>query len=556
MAPAASDGDAEIWVPVTINLPLGFAKSWTPDSCIPSNLLCGPFAIIFLAQTANTVLVPVLPFLVKDVGASAAAYGALQSALWISQTVLAPLLGMASDRFGRRQVILLSLLFSAAGNMILALSSSVAAMFAARIISGLGFQISLFRAYFADVAPTGKRSAKFGLIGVVQGFSLFGGPAVGGFISQVWGRREAVWLSVALFLIAVFVCACWRPDGSLILPRKNMEDTVTATMSQEQTARYEETHKTVAGVKLVKLNLNSRPEGSLSYPTSPRGIEGLGSPSSLREPACCDNRLWRFCTLSWKLAMWVAQYDLYPLLTLNFFFRFAFAAYKSVFAFFCASAFGYEAREVGLLLSGMGIGGMFVQGGLVRIVVSRLGEGRTLLLAMLSTSAGFVLLSTARGLAVLVPALALIAIGYGLTVPCLSALFAAVPVEQGVMQGFAGAIDRFGQAFGPIMGGMLLEVLGEAELMAITGCALATVSSICLLFIGQGLASWLGQLCERSDGYEHVASADVDEAQDDGDAEILPLLQGELNGAAKDELSAPQNNEQARAINLNLNGQQ
>ena len=49
MAPAASDGDAEIWVPVTINLPLGLAKSWTPDSCVPSNLLCGPFAVIFFA---------------------------------------------------------------------------------------------------------------------------------------------------------------------------------------------------------------------------------------------------------------------------------------------------------------------------------------------------------------------------------------------------------------------------------------------------------------------------------------------------------------------------
>lgn len=147
--------DDEIWVPVTINLPLGFAKSWTPDSCLPSNLLCGPFAIIFLAQTANTVLVPVLPFLVKDVGATAMAYGALQSVLWSSQTVLAPLLGWASDKFGRKQVILLSLLFSALGNIILALSTSVMTMFIARVVSGLGFQISLFRAYFADVAPKG-----------------------------------------------------------------------------------------------------------------------------------------------------------------------------------------------------------------------------------------------------------------------------------------------------------------------------------------------------------------------------------------------------------------
>ena len=66
------EGD-EVWVPVTINLPLGFAKSFNPTSCTPMALLVGPFSIIMLAQTANTVLVPVLPFLVKDVGATAVA---------------------------------------------------------------------------------------------------------------------------------------------------------------------------------------------------------------------------------------------------------------------------------------------------------------------------------------------------------------------------------------------------------------------------------------------------------------------------------------------------
>jgi len=86
----------------------------------------------------------------------------------------------------------------------------------------------------------------------------------------------------------------------------------------------------------------------------------------------------------------------------------------------------------------------------------------------------------------LVPALTLVAIGYGLAVPCLSALFAQVPVEQGIMQGIAGAIDRFGQAFGPVVGGSLLAMLGEAALMRFTGIGLAVISTICLSFIGEG----------------------------------------------------------------------
>ena len=53
--------DDAVWVPVTINLPLGLTKAFTPDNCAPISLLVGPFSVIMLAQTANTVLVPVLP---------------------------------------------------------------------------------------------------------------------------------------------------------------------------------------------------------------------------------------------------------------------------------------------------------------------------------------------------------------------------------------------------------------------------------------------------------------------------------------------------------------
>ena len=138
--PRRDDDDDAIWVPVTINLPLGFTKSFSPENCAPLSLLCGPFTIILLAQTANTVLVPVLPFLVKDVGSDAVTYGLLQSTLWTSQTMLAPVLGYLSDKLGRRPVIFLSLLFSAAGNALLAVSESITLMIVARVISGLGFQ--------------------------------------------------------------------------------------------------------------------------------------------------------------------------------------------------------------------------------------------------------------------------------------------------------------------------------------------------------------------------------------------------------------------------------
>ncbi|KAL3895611.1 MAG: hypothetical protein SGPRY_013470, partial [Prymnesium sp.] len=94
------------------------------------------------------------------------------------------------------------------------------------------------------------------------------------------------------------------------------------------------------------------------------------------------------------------------------------------------ASMGYGTAEVGYLLSGMGLAGMGVQGVLVRLVVSSCGEERTLAISMTAIALGFLVLSVAHSLQVLIPALALIAIGYGLAVPCLSTLFSLVPVEQ------------------------------------------------------------------------------------------------------------------------------
>ena len=152
------------------------------------------------------------------------------------------------------------------------------------------------------------------------------------------------------------------------------------------------------------------------------------------------------------------------------------------------------------------------------------------MVAMVCTAGGFILLSFVKSLPVLVGALTLIAVGYGLTVPCLSTLFSHVPVEQGIMQGLAGAIDRFGQAFGPVVGGSLLHLLGEAALMFWTGVALAGISFVCLAFIGDGCYSWLRELCcYPQAGYSKVSAleaieeeADEEEYETDGEPSPAP----------------------------------
>ena len=367
------DDDDALWVPVTLHLPLGMAKSFSPENCAPLELLFGPFSIILLAQTANTVLVPVLPFLVKDVGATAIAYGVLQSTLWTSQTLLAPVLGWMSDRLGRRPVILISLLFSAAGNALLAISTTVHMMMVARMVSGLGFQIALFRAYFADTAEKKERTGRFGLIGVLTNLALFAGPFIGGLVSRLAGRRIAAFLSAALCLLAAAIAFVWRPDEKRV-DAARMQRSESYTLKGDELAEYQASHKTVDGVKLIKIDLSEAKQQPEAFPVEQQPPRERW----MDEALLCPGIPIRCPTLrkTFKFMRWLAQYDLYPLLSLNFFFRFAFAAYKSVFAFFCMGVMHYGSDQVGYLLSAMGLGGMLVQGVLVRIVVGRVSRSR------------------------------------------------------------------------------------------------------------------------------------------------------------------------------------
>ena len=89
--------------------------------------------------------------------------------LWAVLTICA-----ASDRVGRRRVIALSLVLSAAGHAGLALSQSYTHIVCSRAVTACGFQISLFRAYFATAVGSRRaRTGSFGLIGVIQANHLY-----------------------------------------------------------------------------------------------------------------------------------------------------------------------------------------------------------------------------------------------------------------------------------------------------------------------------------------------------------------------------------------------
>ncbi len=168
-------------------------------------------AIIFILVTvtldilAMGLIIPVLPKLILDFLGGRMTDAATWSARFavvfaLMQFVFSPLLGVLSDRFGRRPVILLSNLGLGLDYVVMALAPTIGWLFLGRIISGITTSsIPTAMAYIADVTPKEKRAGAFGMIGVAFGVGFTFGPAIGGLVGDI-NPRLAFWVAAGLSL--------------------------------------------------------------------------------------------------------------------------------------------------------------------------------------------------------------------------------------------------------------------------------------------------------------------------------------------------------------------
>lgn len=133
----------------------------------------------------------------------ASTYGALLLSVFaITQFLFSPVIGNLSDKYGRRPVLLLSLLGFGVDYIILALAPAYGWLFAGRVIAGItGASFTTAAAYIADVSTDETSRAKnFGLIGAAFGLGFVLGPALGGLLAN-WGIRAPFYAAAALCLV-------------------------------------------------------------------------------------------------------------------------------------------------------------------------------------------------------------------------------------------------------------------------------------------------------------------------------------------------------------------
>ncbi len=181
-----------------------------------------PLIVILAAVTLDAVgiglIFPILPALLRDVtheGNVATTLG-IMLALYSAMTFLfSPLLGVLSDRFGRRPVLLVSLAGAALDYVIMAFAPELWMLIVGRAIAGItSANMAVATAYITDITPEADRARRFGYFHAMFGIGFIVGPVLGGLLGDWWVRAPfllAALLNAMNFCLALFVLPESRP---------------------------------------------------------------------------------------------------------------------------------------------------------------------------------------------------------------------------------------------------------------------------------------------------------------------------------------------------------
>lgn len=339
--------------------------------------------------TGFGIIIPVLPDLIQELTGKnlsiAAEYGGfLLVSYSAAQFLFSPIIGGLSDRFGRRPILLASLLGLGIDYIFLSFAPTITWLFIGRIIAGItGASYTTAMAYIADVSTAEKKAQNFGLVGMAFGVGFIVGPLIGGFVSDL-GVRAPFMVSAGLALINCVY-------GYFILPESLKPE-----------------HRRPFSFK------RSNPLGAFKnmakYPTI------IGLMLSL-------------------LLLYIASHSV-----------------QSNWGYYVIEKFSWDAKMIGISLGVVGVAIAVVQGGLIRIVIPKIGNKNAIIYGLVLYIIGFICFAFApNGLMMMLFILPYCLAGVG--GPAMQTIISdQVPANaQGEVQGIITAMQSVAAILGPFI---------------------------------------------------------------------------------------------------------
>jgi MFS transporter, DHA1 family, tetracycline resistance protein len=167
---------------------------------------------IFIDFAGFGLILPLLPFWAEHLGANPTEVGLILTLYALAQFIFTPILGTLSDRFGRKPIIVVSLLIEAFSLALSGLAGSLVVLLIARFIGGIGASnIGSAQAVVADVTPPEGRAQGMGMIGAAIGLGFVVGPAIGGLLSPI-GPAVPFMVAMAVAMVNALLVIAFLPE--------------------------------------------------------------------------------------------------------------------------------------------------------------------------------------------------------------------------------------------------------------------------------------------------------------------------------------------------------
>lgn len=161
---------------------------------------------LFIAFLGISLVIPVMPTIMNELHISGTVVGYLVAAFSLSQLLLSPISGRWTDRFGRKIMIVIGLLFFSFSEYLFAIGESVEILFVSRILGGISaaFIMPAVTAFIADITSMETRPRALGYMSAAISTGFIIGPGIGGFLAE-WGTRVPFFFASGFALLAAIL---------------------------------------------------------------------------------------------------------------------------------------------------------------------------------------------------------------------------------------------------------------------------------------------------------------------------------------------------------------